>query len=82
MDMNIKNERAHSMAVEISGLTGETLTEAVTKALELRLISIKGKKTTVADIKKISEDCRIRLQPPFDKSDHGDILYDSWGLPI
>jgi hypothetical protein len=37
MSLNIKNPKAHELAERIASLTGETLTEAVTTALPLRL---------------------------------------------
>ena len=37
MHLNIKNNEAHQLAVELSRLTGESLTTAVTAALRERL---------------------------------------------
>jgi len=36
MGLNIKNPKAHKLAQEISALTGESMTQAVTTALEER----------------------------------------------
>jgi antitoxin VapB len=37
MHLNIKNHEAHKLATELAGLTGESLTSAVTRALQERL---------------------------------------------
>jgi antitoxin VapB len=37
MHLNIKNDEAHKLATELAGLTGESLTSAVTLALQERL---------------------------------------------
>jgi antitoxin VapB len=37
MHLNIKNDEAHKLATELAGLTGESLTSAVTLALRERL---------------------------------------------
>ena len=37
MHLNIKNDEAHKLATELAGLTGESLTAAVTLALRERL---------------------------------------------
>jgi antitoxin VapB len=37
MHLNIKNDEAHKLATELAGLTGESLTSAVTVALQERL---------------------------------------------
>jgi antitoxin VapB len=37
MHLNIKNDEAHELASELAGLTGESLTSAVTLALRERL---------------------------------------------
>lgn len=37
MHLNIKNDEAHRLATEFAGLTGESLTSAVTLALQERL---------------------------------------------
>jgi len=37
MHLNIKNDEAHKLATELAGLTGESLTLAVTVALQERL---------------------------------------------
>lgn len=83
MGMNIKNERTQKLARELAKRTGESLTAAVTEALEERLArvrSIAGE--GLADrLVKIGEDCGARLREPFRTIDHGTLLYDEKGLP-
>lgn len=41
MPLNIKNTRVEELVTEVAGLTGETKTEAVRKALEERVIRLR-----------------------------------------
>jgi antitoxin VapB len=83
MGMNIKNDEAHKLAYELSKLTGENLTTAVTEALRERLERVQNaQRGGVADrLLRIGRDCAIHLKEPFRSADHGDILYDERGLP-
>jgi len=58
--MNIKNEEAHSLALEVAELTGESITAAVINSLKERLARLKsGKNTSVSEqLLKIGEDAR------------------------
>ena len=47
MALNIKSDEADQLARELSGLTGETITEAVTQALKERLDRRKRETDTV-----------------------------------
>jgi len=42
MPLNIENARVEELLTEVTGLTGETKTEAVRKALEERLVRLSG----------------------------------------
>ncbi len=83
MGMNIKNEAAHKLARQISRLTGENLTEAVTESLRERLDRVQSKQSPAlaARLLEIGSDCAPRLKEPFRSADHGDLLYDEKGLP-
>lgn len=83
MSLNIKNEDAHKLARQISRLTGESMTEAVTESLRERLKRVQGKNATkVSDrLLEIGQDCAKRLKEPFRSAEHGDLLYDEKGLP-
>ena len=81
MAMNIKNEAAHKLARQISRLTGESITEAVTNSLRERLGRVQTRQSLAARLLEIGRDCAPRLKEPFRSADHGDLLYDEKGLP-
>jgi antitoxin VapB len=81
--MNIKNDEAYKLAHELSELTGESLTAAVTEALRERLDRVRSSQGEgLADrLLLIGKDCSTHLKEPFRSAEHGDILYDERGLP-
>jgi antitoxin VapB len=83
MSLNIKNEDAHKLAQQLSRLTGESMTEAVTESLRERLKRVQGKNTAkISDrLLEIGQDCAKRLKEPYRSAEHGDLLYDEKGLP-
>ena len=83
MGLNIKNREAHQLAEELSKLTGESMTTAVTIALRERLDRVRQQQGLgLADrLLAIGKDCAVRLKEPFRSADHGEILYDERGLP-
>lgn len=83
MGMNIKNDEAQKLAHELSELTGESLTAAVTEAVRERLERVQSKQGAgLADrLIRIGRDCAAHIEEPFRSADHGDILYDERGLP-
>jgi antitoxin VapB len=83
MAMNIKNDEAQRLARELSELTGESLTAAVTEAVRERLERVQNAQGAgLADrLLRIGKDCASHLKEPFRSANHGDILYDERGLP-
>lgn len=83
MGLNIKNEETHKLASQLAKLTGENMTEAITKAVRERLDRVRSKSGIgLADrLVKIGKDCATRLREPFRSAAHGDVLYDEKGLP-
>ena len=83
MSLNLKNEETHRLAHELAGVTGESLTTAVTVALRERLERFQqSKRGALSDrLLKIGKDCAAHLREPFLSIDHGDLLYDERGLP-
>ena len=79
--MNIKNDEAHRLARELSALTGESLTAAVTEAVRERLNRVRRDGRLAERLLAIGKDCAGRLNEPFRSTDHGDMLYDERGLP-
>ena len=83
MSMTIKSEAAHKLARQLSRLTGESITETVTKSLRERLGRIQNKQSPTLSTRllEIGRDCAPRLKEPFRSADHGDLLYGEKGLP-
>jgi len=80
MGMNIKNEEAHQLALEISQATGETLTATVLRAL--RLLKEKELARPRTPEEKIAALEALRRKYPVTGKDPGDdFLYDERGLP-
>lgn len=83
MGLNLKNEETNRLVHELAGLTGETLTTAVTVAVRERLERLQqSKRGALSDrLLKIGKDCAAHLKEPFLSVDHGALLYDERGLP-
>ena len=83
MSLNIKNNDAHKLARQLTRLTGESMTEAVTEALRERLSRVQDKQSGGLSerLLEIGRDCAPRLKEPFRLAEHGDLLYDEKGLP-
>ena len=58
MVLSIKNSRAKELAVAVSRETGETITQAVIKALEERLERIRGSKSLPDTVESIMHEYR------------------------
>lgn len=84
MSLNIKNEQTCKLARELADLTGETMTGAITVALEERLRRERNERsvdTRVEELLAIGKRCASRLRDGPSAVDHGDFLYDERGLP-
>lgn len=83
MALNIRNDEAEALAAKLAKLTGETKTEAVTKALRERLTRVsreKRKRDLVAELTAIAKECASL--PVRDARSADEILgYDENGLP-
>ncbi len=84
--LNIKNPKAHELAVQVAARTGETLTDAVIHSLEKRLAELPApvkKKATMEEILATLEVIRRGLPPEFFKEeDPTAFLYNpETGLP-
>lgn len=81
MSLNIKNEEAHALAVQLAQITGESLTGAVTQALRERLERLQQPDTLADELLAIGRDCARHLKEPYRTTPHGELLYDDKGLP-
>jgi antitoxin VapB len=83
MSLNIKNDDTHRLARELAGLTGESVTRAVTVAVRERLDRVKRGPggSLAAQLRSIGRDCAAHLREPYLSIDHAKLLYDERGLP-
>jgi antitoxin VapB len=83
MGLNIKNQEAHRLAKKLAGLTGESMTTAVTEAIRERLDRIgHAKGVCLADrLVAIGKRTAKHLRGSARTVDHSDPLYDKRGLP-
>lgn len=80
MALNIKSEEAHRKARELAQLTGESLTEAVTRAIAERLERLRP--AQVAPMSQRLRQIRLEVAPRLqDLPDHAGMLYGEDGLP-
>jgi antitoxin VapB len=79
--LNIKDPRTHQLAKELAKRTGESMTQAVTKAIEERLGRTESQEARVDRLMAIGRRCAGNLEEPNKSIDHGDFLYDEQGLP-
>lgn len=83
MALNIRNPEAEKLATELARQTGESKTEAVTKALRDRLDRVRRARTKrrLADeLEEIAEHC-ANLPVLDGRSDEEILGYDAAGLP-
>ena len=83
MSMNIKNKGTYRLTKELSKLTGESLTTAVTEAVRERLDRVRREQgiNLAERLLLIGRDCAAHLKEPYRTIDHDKMLYDDRGLP-
>ena len=83
MSLNIKNPKTHKLAHELADLTGESVTEAVTVAVEERLKRVKSgdQAERKARIMALLADTASRIKEPYKSRNWDEYLYDERGLP-
>jgi antitoxin VapB len=83
MAINIKHKDTQKLVKELSKLTGETMTAAVTESVRERLERKRSQRGNglAERLLEIGRDCASHLKEPFRTGDHGDLLYDEKGLP-
>ena len=82
MSLNIKNEETHRRARKLAHLMGETMTEAVDRAVTERLervSRIRNRERRVERLLQIGRECSAL--PVLDGRSPEDMLYDEQGLP-
>ena len=84
MAINIKNEKTCDLAREVAEMTDDTMTGAITIALEKRREQLnreRDRDELRKDLRAIVERCAAKLGPGPSSTEHGDFLYDEYGLP-
>ena len=84
MSLNIKNEETHRLAKELAELTGETMTGAITVAIQQRLERERHERSVELKIQRmraIGRRCALLLTDGPSAVEHGDYLYGEDGLP-
>lgn len=93
MQLNIKNPRTVELATTLAGATGETVTGAITTALEERLARVAPKprftpeeiQRRLAAVKAISAEIREDVVRRYGRvptqEELDDEMFDEWGAP-
>lgn len=83
MALNIKSDETHRLARELAALTGESMSTAVTIALQERLDRLRRERNEgmAARLLEIGREAAPLFKEPYRSVDHGDLLYDEKGLP-
>jgi len=83
MPLSIKNEGTERLARQVAGETGESLTEAIQKALEERWERLKARRRNRALGDQVEDILRrVDALPTVDSRSDNEILgYDEHGLP-
>lgn len=82
MSLNIKSEETHRRAKELARLAGETMTQAVDRAIAERLERIRKRRNKAALVDRlleIGQECAAL--PVLDSRQPEEMLYDKHGLP-
>lgn len=82
MSLNIKNEGTHRRARKLADLMGETMTDAVDRAVSERLeraSRVRNRGRRVERLLRIGRECAAL--PVLDERSPEDMLYDERGLP-
>ena len=83
MALHIKSGKTQRLVEELSKLTGESPTAAITNAVRERLTRLQqDEKQGLAErLLAIGKDCAAHCKEPYRSIDHADLLYGEDGLP-
>ena len=82
MSLNIKNEDTHRRAKELARIAGETMTQAVDRAIAERLERVRRMRNKPALVERLLEIGReCAALPVLDDRRPEEMLYDEHGLP-
>lgn len=80
MGMNIKNEEAHQLAIEVASFYDESLTEAVTVALRERLARATSE-NRLEKMRALSQEISARIPMGMTRDSADEMLHTGQGLP-
>ena len=78
--MNIKNVEAVTIAGELAAIEGKSVTQVVLEALRARRREL-GKEAKIRRVMELCRNTASRMSPEMLALDHGELLYDEFGLP-
>jgi hypothetical protein len=78
--MNMKNAKVYAFAAELAELGGIGMTQVVLEALRKQQREL-GRAAKIAKVMALCRDTALRMSPEQWAIDHGELLYDEWGLP-
>lgn len=84
MSLNIKNPETYRLVKELADATGESMTAAVTGAVQERLARVRAERGQRVDLERglaLLREMRSRFEPGYLDQDFDAILYDDRGLP-
>jgi antitoxin VapB len=82
MSLNIKNEETHRRVKELAKMAGETMTEAVDRAVTERLERLRKTRNKAGRARRLLEIGRAcAALPVLDSRSPEEMLYDEAGLP-
>ena len=86
MSLNIKNPETYRLVKELAELTGESMTAAVTEAVQERLDRIRSEQADdvearVQRILELAAEIGRGMPPGYLDQDFDELLYDERGLP-
>ena len=84
MALSIKDDETDRLARQLAAITGQSITEVIRDSLRQRLATLdqdKEREAYMARLLALGQEVAAEMNPPFHSSDHGDLLYDSTGLP-
>jgi antitoxin VapB len=86
MNLNIKNPETYRLVKELADLTGESMTAAVTEAVQEKLERIRAERADDVEARvqrmlELAAEIRDSAPPGYFDQDFDELLYDDKGLP-
>ncbi|MBF0260741.1 MAG: type II toxin-antitoxin system VapB family antitoxin [Magnetococcales bacterium] len=79
--ITLDNRETCDLANHLAHMTGEGMSQAITRAIEERLARIEQTNRLAEELLAIGRACASQMQEPYLSVEHGDLLYDEKGVP-